>query len=340
MPKTKAITALPPTFTMRPARMEDLKPTADLLAAAGEALVGHPEITVEAMGVEWETPGFDLENSTRLVFNAGAEPVGYAEVWDLQATPVTPFVWARVHPDYEGRGIGAALIAWAEERARQVFDRVPADARVALHCSTLSDHQPSLDLFRERGMTPVRYFWRMEIELDAAPPFPPFPDGLTVRTMEDVNDLRAVYRTVDAAFQDHWGHVPRSEEEDLRRWEHETANDPDYDPSLWFLAMDGEEIAGVALCRHHRSGEPEMGWVNMLGVKRPYRRRGLGLALLRHAFAVLYRRGQRQVGLGVDADSLTGATGLYEKAGMHVARQRVAYEKELRPGRDLTKQEL
>jgi len=75
-----------------------------------------------------------------------------------------------------------------------------------------------------------------------------------------------------------------------------------------------------------------MGWVGTLGVRRPYRRQGLGLALLRHSFAEFYRRGRRRVGLGVDSQNLTGATRLYQKAGMHVSRVQLIFEKELRPG--------
>jgi ribosomal protein S18 acetylase RimI-like enzyme len=78
--------------------------------------------------------------------------------------------------------------------------------------------------------------------------------------------------------------------------------------------------------------------VNSLSVRRPWRRRGLGLALLQHAFGEFYRRDTMTVALGVDAQSLTGATRLYERAGMHVDRQYAVYEKELRPGRELCTQ--
>jgi mycothiol synthase len=86
--------------------------------------------------------------------------------------------------------------------------------------------------------------------------------------------------------------------------------------------------------------DPDLGYVNTLGVVRPWRRRGIGLALLHHAFGELGGRGKKRVGLGVDGSSLTGAVRLYEQAGMHVERRRILYEKELRPGVDLTTQSL
>ena len=61
----------------------------------------------------------------------------------------------------------------------------------------------------------------------------------------------------------------------------------------------------------------------------PGRRRGLAQALLLHSFGQLYAHGMRCIGLGVDADSLTGATRLYEKVGMHVERRHELWEKEL-----------
>ncbi len=147
---------------------------------------------------------------------------------------------------------------------------------------------------------------------------------------------RAVLLADRDAFRDHWGHVERPFEVDYRRLMHFIENDPEFDPDLWFLALDGDEIAGISLCSPSAAGHPDTGWVNALGVRRPWRRRGLALALLHHSFCTFYQRGRQKVGLGVDAESLTGATRLYERAGMLPVRQTAAYEKVLRPGEDLT----
>ena len=104
-----------------------------------------------------------------------------------------------------------------------------------------------------------------------------------------------------------------------------------FDPSLWFLALEGDEIAGITLCKT-LAGE---GWVDVVGVRRPWRNRGLGLALLRHAFTEYHRRGTHKVGLSVDAESITGAPRLYGRAGMRVRESYIIHLKELRPGVDL-----
>ncbi len=117
---------------------------------------------------------------------------------------------------------------------------------------------------------------------------------------------------------------------------HHFSADDSYDPSLWFLAAAGDEIVGICLCRGYGPEERDAGFISSLGVKRPWRRQGIALALLQHAFGEYYRRGIYKVDLGVDAESLTGATELYLKAGMFVLRQYDMYEKELRPGREIS----
>ena len=67
----------------------------------------------------------------------------------------------------------------------------------------------------------------------------------------------------------------------------------------------------------------------MIGTRTAWRRRGLGLALLLHAFREFYARGIRRSTLGVDSENPSGATRLYERAGMHVESESVTYEKEL-----------
>jgi ribosomal protein S18 acetylase RimI-like enzyme len=102
------------------------------------------------------------------------------------------------------------------------------------------------------------------------------------------------------------------------------------DPSLLFLAEDTGtgEIAGVCACNLAAG----VGEVSGLRVRSAWRRRGLGLALLRHAFGEFYRRGARTARLSVDADSPNSAPRLYERAGMRITESYTVHQKELRPG--------
>jgi GNAT superfamily N-acetyltransferase len=104
-----------------------------------------------------------------------------------------------------------------------------------------------------------------------------------------------------------------------------------FDPSLWFVAEEGEEIVGVTLCKTLA----REGWIDVVGVRRPWRNRGLGLALLRHALDEYYRRNVPKVALSMDAESITGAPRLYGRAGMRLRENYVIHLKELRPGVDL-----
>ncbi|MCB9445659.1 MAG: GNAT family N-acetyltransferase [Ardenticatenaceae bacterium] len=325
-------------FIMRPATIDDLETAVDLFNTCSQAQIGADEFTVEEYRTEWEAPGFDMENSTRAVCTLDGQLVGLVEVWDLANPPVKIWVWGRVHPDFEGLGIGTMLMEWAEERARQAIDRVPEGVQVIMQSGVVSTYEPPQHLFARLGMEQNRHFWRMAIDLAGNIPQAVWPDGITMRTFTDINDLPTVYRAVDEAFRDHWGYVASEEKEILERWRHFIETDDSFDPDLWFLAMDGDEIAGISLCRFKITDDPEMGFVDTLGVRRPWRRQGLGLAMLHHTFAEFKNRGQKRVGLGVDAASLTGATRLYEKAGMHVARQFANYAKVLRPGNDISTQ--
>ncbi len=101
-----------------------------------------------------------------------------------------------------------------------------------------------------------------------------------------------------------------------------------YVPDGHELARLADEVAGVVLAYSVRVGDPDMGWVGTLGVQPCWRRRGLGEALLRAAFAALYERGFRRAGLGVDTQNVTGALRLYERAGMRPARRYDNWERE------------
>jgi mycothiol synthase len=326
-------------FTVRPAMMDDVEAVVELINACAIELMGEPRALVQDVRSDWQQPEFNPETDTLVVLTPEGGIVGYAEMWD-RAPHVRLYVVVEVHPEYVGRGIGTALCRWEEGRARRSIPEAPSGARVVLQQNVLSTDEATQELLRQQAYHVVRHNLRMRIDMDELPPEPAVPAGLIIRPFVRERESRALVLAIRQSFRDHWGFVEWPSEEHYQAWMHYLDTNPDVDPSLWFVAVDERtsEIAGMSLCHPEVAQDPDMGWVETMGVRRRWRRRGLGLALLRHSFRALYRRGKRKVGLGVDADSLTGATRLYEKAGMHVYRQYVEYEKELRPGEELSTQ--
>lgn len=224
------------------------------------------------------------------------------------------------HPRRREVGGAAALLGAAEEWART---RAAPDALLR-GVVTLPD-EPLSALYDASGYRRIRFSFEMRVALGDEPPEPEWPEGLAVRTLVPGEDERRVYEADMDSFEDHWEFV----REPFELWRMRMVEHPAYDPRLWFLLEEGDELAGVCLCGVHSSGDPAFGWVTVLGVRRPWRRRGVGLCLLQHAFREFRRRGMTRAGLDVDAENTTGAVRLYERAGMHVARRRHIVEKPL-----------
>ncbi len=307
--------ALPAGYTLHSPKLEDLPAVARFLAVVTTAEFGSPDYPEATLQSDWEE--LDLARDAWLVLSPDGDLAGYAALYheDQHLLEADGYV----HPSHSGRGIGAYLVRAMEARAS---DDVPPGSPVIVRNSVNQHNQLARHLLDGAGYTVARYFWRMITDLDAPPLPPSWPDGITVRTWASADDDYPAYLTLEEAFQDHWGHVP----DDFELWRRKGEG---FDPGLCFLAYDGQELAGVLLGRHYLG----MGWVNQLGVRRRWRRQGLGFALLRQAFAAFVHRGWVQAGLDVDAESETGATQLYERAGMRVVPNHTyaVYQKELRP---------
>lgn len=311
-------------LSLHPAQWADLEPVAQLILDVcthdGDAIFA---VSPDTLRNEWQAPGFNLETDAWVVKTFEGHVVGYEEFVDkyehasLQGD-------GYIHPDFMGKGVGTALMRALEERARKEIDLATPEHRVYIRNGMAIGDTVAREMHETEGYKPIRFFWRMEISLETAPPTPVWPAGIELHPFDTDKHSYLVYRADEEAFLDHWGHTPHPFDE----WKHHAIEREDFDPSLWFIAWDGDQIAGLALDRY-RNGH---GWVGSLGVRRPWRKRGLGLALLHHSFGEFYKRGKRTVSLGVDAANPTGATRLYQKAGMHVAAEYVSYEKELRPG--------
>jgi mycothiol synthase len=329
-------------FTARAATLEDVDLVVNLANAAALEDTGMLDTTREDKLIEWGLPQFSLADDSHLLLAPDGQAAGFVELWDSEPH-VRHMLWGRVHPDHRGLGLGSRLMEWAEARARQGLHRSPPGTRVSIHTSTAHQNKAAHELFQLRGYTPSRHYFRMLIEMapDTPPPAPVWPKGITVRPYVMGQDDRDIHRAIDEAFQDHWGYVA---EERFEEWVHWIENDSTFDPSTCFLALSNEsgdeQIVGVLMSRPAWEVDPGIAWIDELGVLRPWRRRGIALALLHQVFGEYHRRAKYKVGLGVDGNSLTGATSLYERAGMHIFHQVDAYEKILRSGQDLSTQSL
>ncbi|MDZ7843439.1 MAG: GNAT family N-acetyltransferase [Anaerolineales bacterium] len=331
---------IPEGFLIREARMEDVKDLYLLDQKFCRHYFNEEGITLDELQKEWETPGFDLGKSVRVVCDPRGEMVGVVEVWDVDDPPVHPYLWWLVDPDCEEKGIGRWLVAWGTQRARRVLSRVEDGIRVSLRGAVYHEVKYAARVMRELGFELFRHSFRMQVDFLDPPDEPEWPDGITVRVYRPEEDAETVYRVDDEVFQDHFGYMQMPFEEGFKRFMHNMTTGDRYDPGLWYLAVEGEEVVGICLGSKWGHSSKDIGHVSILGVRRSWRRRGIARALLLHCFGEFYRRGYRKVDLGVDAGNLTGALDLYYQVGMKVERQYDKYELELRPGREVSVTEL
>ena len=322
-------TLLDASFRLRSVNWNDAEAVAqmtyDACGADGDAILAP---SAQELRHGWQDPDFNLDRDAFVVEASDSRILGYADVTNWYGHAILGMN-GNVHPGIKGRGIGTTLLRAVEKRAREMMSLAEPDARVVIKTTLNKNDHDGNTLHQNEGYQPVQYHWRMEILLDGPPPMPKLPEGIERRPFATGEHDVAVWHAQNEAFRDH----PGSHDSTLEEWRRERIDDPEFDPTLWQIAWEGEEIAGFALNRY-RTG---IGWIRMLGVRRPWRKRGLGEALLLQSFGEFYRRGMKTIGLGVNAHNPTGATRLYQKVGMHAASEHVTYEKELRPGRDIEK---
>jgi mycothiol synthase len=300
---------------LRPPMLTDAEAIAALFNGATMALYGSLEVSAKDVRLWLEAPDFDLERDAVVAEAEGGAVVGYGDLSD--ASRVGRLIWIEAQTRLGDSETADLILQELEARAEH---RLAPDGRLKAYVAERNTAYAAV--VEARGYALVRHSFRMEADLSGAPAEPRWPEGIIVRDFRPGEDDRRVYEVQEETFADQADSEPMSYEE----WRHWSFREP-FDPDLWFLAEDGNELAGILLGRSERAGDETLGWVSVLGVRRAWRRRGLGRALLLHSFHALRERGKARAGLGVDGSNPTGAVQLYEAAGMRVVRRNDHWEK-------------
>lgn len=334
--------ALPAGWVMRAATTEDVDLAVELMNARSRRLYGEDQVTRDEVTAWWKRARFDLARDCRMVLDERGELAGMANV----GNPGEPYAHIScagiTHPSYEGLdSLWDLLHAWSIERARELIPLASEGIRVTAMSNIAGQDSTRAAALRRAGFMAVRMANHMGIKLESRIPEAEWPAGISVRAVDIERDLEAIVRLVLETWRDHWGFVAQPLDQALADWkEGLSALGGKFDPTLWFLAMDGAEIVGISLCDNRIVDDTTRGYIDSLGVRPAWRKRGIALALLRHTFGEFARRGYAAVELDMDSENLTGALRVYERAGMHVIRQSAFYEKELRPGVDIATREI
>lgn len=327
----------PRGYSMQSITLDDVPRLARFSNAYARRFTGRDGMSEKRMKLMLSAPGLNLAESARLVLDPDESVAGAGFVFHRDPH-VMVFAWGLVDEAHLGIGIGRCLHAWILERSHMAVDLAPKDTRVVLVQNTFDGDEDAEAFLEAAGYSQTRHYWRMAVELNGPPAAARWPDGIAPADFNAERDLESIVRASRDAFRDHYGMVAGSFEEEVKRTRHWIEQDPSFDPSLQFLACAVEDgaVVGFCFCAPNDAGDDTTGYVQSLGVRPAWRKRGLGRALLLRAFGEFHQRGTNQVALHVDSQSLTGATHLYESVGMQITELSHRYELEIRPGIDLT----
>ena len=296
-------------FFLTPAVAADAAAVTEVVVALETSMYGQTTFSQADLEDEWSD--LDVAQNARVVRD-GDRIVGYGlvrergERWRVEGY---------VHPDALGRGIGKRIATGLEEDAARHGAR-------RIQNAVFEADSAARRLLESFGYGAVRVFRELRVELEAQPTAPEWPDGLRVVPFDPERHVLEFCEAHQEAFADQWDYTAR----DVESWSKSHLGSERFDPTLWCVVRAGDEIVAGTICTGDTYGG---GWVHALFTRRPWRRQGVGAALLADSFGRFWERGEHSVGLGVDAASDTGAFRLYERAGMAPLLGWVTYEKQL-----------
>jgi mycothiol synthase len=317
--------------TIRTFQPGDLPAMVTLINEADAVDAVERATTLQEMEHERSFPNVRAETDWFLAWR-GKQLVGYTSLYVRPGnarTGSTIHCWGVVHPQWRRRGVGHRLLEAAYSRSVEYRAEI-VEGAIHFQCNARDTEEDRRALFRSFGLEPVRYFVNMARPLNGNLPTVRVPAGIHLRIFNPEQDAATVWRVDNAAFRDHWGYTEGRLEEFLH-W----MDKPHLRPELWFLAEVEEsgQVVGIGLNLIDpdwiaQTGRQE-GYVDTLAVLPEHRSRGLGTALLVQSLNALQEAGMEAAHLHADAENLTGAVRLYERAGFRVRKTSIAYQREV-----------
>jgi mycothiol synthase len=327
---------LPAGVAMRPfAGDEDVRVFVEIANAGNREDGVHELVTLEGMRnwVGYPSRTFDAAQDVAVV-TVDDRPIAYGwTTWVDSSDGVRDYsTRGHVHPAWRRRGIGTAILRRNEARLRRLAAEHGTD-RPRMYSAFAPDGRlGAVALLREQGYQPVRYFFDMvRPSLDELV-VPDLPEGIEIRPVAGREHMRKLFDADVEAFLDHWGGFDATDQA-FEQW----LADPDYDPALFVVAWESDDVAGAVVNVINEAENEALGrkrgLLDSVFVRRQWRGRGLAYALVMHSLRLLRDRGQTSAWLGVDAENPNGALRLYEKAGFAVDTRAAAYRKPMETDR-------
>ena len=315
-------------YTWRPLRREDMPALYQMMLALDRAEDRNMIITLADMEKQYDDPWCDPETDSLLALTADGHVAAMARVF-VSPEPVgehRAHLWGEVHPDHRRDDLADFIFAWMEARGRARLEDKTGDLPQLFRVGIQDDLHDRIALLERRGFRPVRYSYRMRRDLSQPIPDEYAPDGIALRVYRPEFD-RGMLQALNEAFSDHWGFEPATEQD----WQIFMVGRSDFSPDLTFVAMEGDEVIGMSINvvnpESNQRQNIQEGWIQTLGVRRAWRKRGIASALLCQSMRAFRAAGLDYATLGVDTQNLTGALRLYERLGFVAFKRGITFDK-------------
>jgi mycothiol synthase len=262
-----------------------------------------------------------------LLVEVDEQLIAYNRVfWEKQEDGTALYIlFGYLLPAWRRKGIGTAMSGWAENRLRQIAAGHENSGERFFQANAADTEKGAIAMFEKSGYQPARYEFNMHRPISDPLPEALMPVGLEVRPVKDEH-IRPIWDAMQEAFKDHWGFVLESDLK-LQEWQSE----PSFQPQLWKVAWEGDQVAGMVLNFINESENQEYkrlrGYTEGISVRRPWRKQGLARSLIVQSIQMFKDMGMTETALGVDSQNLSGALRLYQGVGYRQTKQFIVYRK-------------